>query len=45
MPPRPSTPFLKFTEAAQHVFNLPKPEVEKVKANYPAKSRKPQKRK
>ena len=29
---QPQTPFDKFTEAAKKVFNLPKSEVEKVKA-------------
>jgi hypothetical protein len=39
------TPFDKFTEAARHVFNLPKDQVEKVKAKYPTKTSKSRKRK
>jgi hypothetical protein len=43
--PKPGpTPFEKFTEAARHIFNLPKDQVDKVKAKYPAKSPKRQKR-
>jgi hypothetical protein len=38
------TPFDKFTDAARHVFNLPKDQVEKVKAKYPVKSPKRRKR-
>ena len=30
------TPFEKFTDAARHVFNLPKDQIEKVKTKYPA---------
>jgi hypothetical protein len=44
MPPKPPTPFQKFTEAAQHVFNLPKSETEKVKAKVPYKPQKQRKR-
>jgi hypothetical protein len=34
-PPKPQTPWEKFTEAARIGFNLPKADVEKVKAKYP----------
>ena len=43
-PPKPQTPWEKFTEAARQAFNLPKDQVEKVKAKYPAKAAKRQKR-
>jgi hypothetical protein len=45
-PPKPQTPWEKFAAAARVGFNLPKSDVEKVKAKYPTKSterRKPKK--
>jgi hypothetical protein len=39
-PQKPQTPWEKFTEAARIGFNLPKSEVEKVKAKYPPSRRK-----
>jgi hypothetical protein len=34
-PPKPQTPFERFTEAAKHVFNLPKSDVDRVKKDIP----------
>jgi hypothetical protein len=39
-PPKPQTPWQKFTEAARIGFNLPKSDVEKVKAKVPYKPKK-----
>jgi len=39
------TPFEKFTDAARHVFNLPKDQVEKVKTKYPSPHRKSKRKK
>ena len=36
----PQTPFERFTEAARHVFNIPKAQVHKIKAKAPWKPRK-----
>lgn len=40
----PRTPMERFTDAARHVFNLPKLEVEEVKAKIRYKSKKRRKR-
>ena len=37
MPPKPQTPFERFTEAAKHIVNLPKSETDKIKAKVPYK--------
>jgi hypothetical protein len=36
----PQTPFERFTEAAQNIFNLPKKQVQKIKAKTARKPRK-----
>jgi hypothetical protein len=43
-PPKPQTPWGKFTEAARIGFNLTKSDVEKVKAKVPYKPKKGRKR-
>jgi hypothetical protein len=47
MPPQEPTPFEKFTEAAKHIFNLPKDQVQKTIQKYPhpRQPRKPKKKK
>jgi hypothetical protein len=40
----PQTPMEKFTDAARHIFNLPKSDVEKVRAKIPYRPKKRQKR-
>jgi hypothetical protein len=45
MPPKPQTPFERFTEAAKHIVNLPKSETDKIKAKFPYKPHKRPKKK